>query len=152
MHQVATIEEPTPSSSQLGSQERQDTLAKSPFAHHLRKISDALPASVPEATQTDVLACFENPATLDNLEILSEDLWERLLNPLLKDKLGWGDTNLEATIRRGRLGLEAVADFVQYFVEKRGVDEALFEGKMENLVECTKKLMSVSILKQIGDK
>jgi len=139
VQQIVAIKEPTASSSQLGSHDGHKTPSESPFVHKLCKISNALPTSVPEATQSDLLAHFADPAVQDNPEISSEDLWEELLNPFLKDKLGWGNTNLEAAVRRGRLGLEAVADFVQYFVEKRGVDEALFEGKMANLVECANK-------------
>jgi len=99
VRQIVAIEEPTASSSQLGSQDGHKTLTKSPFAYKLRKISNTLPTSVPEATQSDLLACFSDPVVQDNLEISPEDLWEELLNPFLKEKLGWGNTNLEVAIR-----------------------------------------------------
>jgi hypothetical protein len=40
---------------------------------------------------------------------------------------------MDAIIRRGRKGLDGLTEFMKYFVVKRGVDEALFEGKLTHL-------------------
>ena len=100
---------------------------------------------IPEATETDLLSQFADPLQHNNPDISVDDLWEEVLNPFLKTTLGWNaELDSEVVIRRGRLGFDAVVDFVAHFVEIRGVEEALFEGKLGHLTECAKKKMSVS--------
>jgi len=137
------------SSNQLGT--RRKTHTRSTFVEELRRISTALPATISEATETDLLARFADPLRHDNPNISADCLWEEVLNPFLKGTLGWNtDIDLAVAIRRGPLGFEVVADFVAHFVEKRGVEEGLFEGKLGHLVDCAKKTMSVLILNGKG--
>lgn len=138
--QDRAIENPSASSSQLGIKEK--TRTESTFVQELRRISIALPATISEATETDLLSQFSDPLRHNDPEVSANDLWEEVLNPFLKATLGWStEVDIEVVIRRGRLGLGAVADFVAYFVEKRGVEAALFEGKLGHLVESAKKIM-----------
>jgi len=139
------IETPSASSSQLGPGEKEKTRTKSAFVQELQRISMALPTMIPEATGTDLLSQFADLLQHDNPDISVDDLWEEVLNPFLKTTLGWNaEIDLEVVIRRGRLGFDAVVDFVAHFVETRGVEEALFEGKLGHLTECAKKKMSLS--------
>lgn len=76
-----------------------------------------------------------NPAKYDDPSLNGDDLWEASLNGTLKSVFGWGtEEDMESLIRRGKNGLDGLADFVKHFVVKRGVNEALFEGKMSNLL------------------
>jgi hypothetical protein len=95
-----------------------------------------LPDSVREATDYDRLAVFAgNPEDFDNLTMDADDLWEMVLNQQLKSVFGWGmEENMEDIICRGRKGLDGLANFVRYFVVKRGVSEDLFEGKLSHLM------------------
>ncbi|PPQ83076.1 hypothetical protein CVT26_011922 [Gymnopilus dilepis] len=109
---------------------------QSPFVQHLKNLSQSLPPQIPEGTKEDLLARFSNPAMHDDLTIKADSLWEDIINPFLKATLGWGvEGNLTDVIRRGELGFDAVVKYVEYFVEKREVDVALFEGKLTYLVE-----------------
>jgi hypothetical protein len=44
-------------------------------------------------------------------------------------------------VQRGKWGLDSLLDFAKYFVEERGVNEGLFEGKLGPLMEKLKKLV-----------
>jgi len=90
--------------------------------HHL--ISN-LPDTIPEATDYDKLAVFSgNPAQYDDLSLDGDDLWETSLNGIMKSVFGWGtEGDVESIIRRGRNGLDGLANFVRHFVVKRGVKE-----------------------------
>lgn len=117
---------------------------KSLFICELYDIAKAIPPSVPEATKEAMLSKFLNLSQLDNLAISTADLWKEILNPFLKEVLGWGtNMDLESIIQRGKLGFEVVAAFVGHFVDGQGVDEVLFEGKLVHLVQCAKKVTSV---------
>lgn len=71
------------------------------------------------------------PSDFDDTSILSGELWEEVVNKILKLAFGWGvEGNMDSIIRRGRKGLDGLADFVKYFIVKQGVNEALFEGKL----------------------
>jgi hypothetical protein len=91
-----------------------------------------LQKSIPEALDYDKLAIFgARPCNFDNTSILSDELWEEVVNKVLKSTFGWGiEGNMDKFICRGRKGLDGLAEFVKYFVVKQGVDEALFEGKL----------------------
>jgi hypothetical protein len=95
-----------------------------------------LPESIPEASDYDKLAIFgARPCDFDDTSISSGDLWEEVVNKVLKSTFGWGmEGNMDEIIRRGKKGLDGLAEFVKYFVVKRGVDEALFEGKLSYLM------------------
>ncbi|RXW21059.1 hypothetical protein EST38_g4790 [Candolleomyces aberdarensis] len=101
-----------------------------------------LPSSVPEASEDDALAIFAgDPQALNNATSASEDLWEEVINGMLKHSLGWGtETDIKNIIQRGARGVEGLLNFVEYFVESRGVNEALFEGKLTHLMDEMDKL------------
>lgn len=106
------------------------------FIANLQNLIDKLPASVPEASDYNKLAVFAgNPAEYDNLSLSPDELWEETLNGLFKSALGWGtEGNMDEVIRRGRKGLDGLANFVKHFVVKREVSAGLFEGKLEYLM------------------
>lgn len=106
------------------------------FINTLRNLVNNLPENVPEAIQSDRLAVFgRSLMEFDDSTLDAEELWETRLNHVLKSALGWGgEVNMDEIIRRGKWGLNGLVKFAMYFVEKRGVSHALFEGKLANLV------------------
>ncbi|KAF8989333.1 hypothetical protein BDQ17DRAFT_1220945, partial [Cyathus striatus] len=78
----------------------------------------SLPNSIKEATEDDALALFaQNPANHDDPRITSDMLWEEKLNGLLKSVIGWGvDDDIDHLIWWGKMGLDGLASFVQYFI------------------------------------
>ena len=95
-----------------------------------------LPESIPEASDYDKLAIFAaRPCDFDDTSIPSDELWEEVVNKVLKSIFGWGmEGNMDEIIRKGRKGLDGLNEFIKYFIVKRGVDEALFEGKLTHLM------------------
>jgi len=112
-------------------------VTEGPLLQRLYFINKNLAHDVPEATENDVLAQFsEDPASFDNLAIDSENLWEEVLNPVMKGILRWGDElDAASLVQRGEKGISAVHRFVKYFTVQRGVDERLFEGKLSRLLD-----------------
>ena len=110
--------------------------ASGDFLGKLYHLIENLPASIPEASDYDRLAVFSgNPVEHDNPSLSPDELWEESLNGLFKSALGWGtDGDMEEVIRRGRKGLDGLANFVKHFVVKRGVSMGLFEGKLAHLM------------------
>lgn len=108
----------------------------SDFLGKLYNLIEKLPASIPEASDYDRLAVFAgNPAEYDNPSLSPDELWEETLNELFKSALGWGtEGNMDEVIRRGKKGLDGLANFVKHFVIKRGVSMGLFEGKLAHLM------------------
>jgi hypothetical protein len=102
----------------------------------LQHLINNLPESIPEASDYDKLAIFSaRPCDFDDTSIPSSELWEEIVNNVLKSTFGWGmEGNMDDIIRRGRKGLDGLANFAKYFIVKRGVDEALFEGKLSFLM------------------
>ena len=107
----------------------------SDFLEKFHNLINRLPDSIPEASEYDKLALFSgNPAVHDDPSLNGDELWE-VVNPLLKEALGWGvEGNMDDIIRRGRNGLDGLANFVKHFVVKRGVSIGLFEGKLSYLL------------------
>jgi hypothetical protein len=71
----------------------------------------------------------------------ADELWENLLNGMMKSAFGWGNEgNMEEIIRRGRKGLDGLLNFVKYFIVKRGVSEGLFEGKLAYLMSALENM------------
>jgi hypothetical protein len=105
-----------------------------------------LPKTIPEATEYDKLAAFaRDPADYDIPGLDADDLWEESLNNHMKSVFGWGtEDDMENLIKRGRHGLDGLANFVTHFVIEQGVNEALFEGKMSHLMNKLEE-MSVTI-------
>lgn len=114
----------------------------------LRKLADLLPPSDPLANAEDRLAKLSGPpGTFDNPQCPANELWEEVLNGVLKDVLGWGCKILPRDIiRRGKDGLDGLICFVEYFVMNRGVEEGLFEGKLALLIEEMEQLLVLSTL------
>jgi len=50
------------------------------------------------------------------------------------------EEDLDLIIQRGEKGLDGLANFVEYFVVKRGVKEGLFEGKLSHLMTALQTL------------
>ncbi len=113
------------------------------FLGRLGEAISRIPHTIPEAMDGDPLASFPlNPASIVAPDLHGDELWEKVLNGFLKSVLGWGNVERELTakIRRGEKGVEGILRFAKYFVEARGVDERLFEGKLSPLVEAMEKL------------
>jgi len=108
----------------------------SQFINKLRHLTKNLPNTIPEASDDDKLAEFgQNPANFDNWGTNKDDLWQEEINPRLKRVLGWGtEGDMKDLIRRGRKGMEGLTNYARYFVEDRGVNESLFEGKLSHLM------------------
>ena len=106
------------------------------FLGKLYNLIENLPTSIPEASDYDRLAVFwGNPAEYDNLSLSPDELWEETLNGLFKSASGYGtEGNMDEVIRCGRKGLDGLANFVKYFVVKRGVSIGLSEEKLEHLM------------------
>ena len=61
------------------------------FTKQFHILVKGLPASIPEALETDKLAIFgSDPKAFDNPATSADELWEMGLNNLLKSALGWG--------------------------------------------------------------
>ncbi|KAF8800419.1 hypothetical protein BYT27DRAFT_7117723, partial [Phlegmacium glaucopus] len=103
----------------------------------LWRLVKSLPDSIPEASEFDKLAVFGgDPRNFDDPNIDADDLWETGLSKVLKATLGWGtEGDMDQIIRRGKWGLDGLVRFVAYFVEDRGVNEELFKGKLDYLIE-----------------
>ncbi len=106
------------------------------LVNRLHDMIEKLPDTIPEATEYDKLAAFAgNPADHDDPSLNADELWEFTLNGILKSVFGWGtEGDMENIIRRGRKGLDGLSNFVRHFIVKRGVNEALFEGKLAHLL------------------
>lgn len=109
---------------------------KDNFLEKFHSLINRLPESIPEATEYDTLAMFGgNPQDCDDPSLNGDDLWEEVLNGMMKNVLGWGmESDMNNVIRRGRKGLDGLLNFVKYFVVKRGVSMGLFEGKLSHLI------------------
>lgn len=85
-----------------------------------------------KASDYDALTIFSaRPSDFNDTSIPSGELWEEVVNKILKSAFGWGvEGNMDNIICRGRKGLDGLADFAKYFIVKQGVNEALFEGKL----------------------
>jgi hypothetical protein len=69
-----------------------------------------------------------------------DDVWEERLNKLLHDVFGWCDDVGEEAIRGlDPQRVQGLLAFTRYFVDERGLSEALLEPRLERLVEGIKK-------------
>jgi len=111
------------------------------FLDRFQRIVGALSESIPVGKSGNRLAAFKSPEQLDDPNIDSEDLWEECLNGFMKEHLGWGtEDNATDLVRRGEMGMDGVLKFTRYFVERRGVSESLFEGKLGQLLLAAESL------------
>ena len=97
--------------------------------------------SIPEASKFDRLAVFgRNPKEFDDTTLDVDELWETMLNSVLKSMLGWGtEGNMDEIIHHGRWGVDGLVNFATYFVEQHGMSGGLFKGKLTYLVMALKK-------------
>lgn len=117
---------------------------RSAIARKLLALADGLSNDVPKANANDGFALYANePSTYDDSSVLAEDLWQEVVNPMLKRVLDYGTDFDPNIIRRGRLGVEGLAWVVDYFIAERGVAECMFEGKLGILMSEMEKLYVV---------
>lgn len=118
------------------------SLRFSPFIKKLSELAKNLPDTIPEASDSDILAEFgQDPANFDDKTLDKDSLWEEEINPRLKRVLGWGtEGDMKDLIRRGRKGVEGLVIYARYFIEERGVDKALFDGKLSHLMVALEEL------------
>ncbi|KJA12610.1 hypothetical protein HYPSUDRAFT_210322, partial [Hypholoma sublateritium FD-334 SS-4] len=79
-------------------------------------------SQVVDSTNVDALKCFKvNPEGYDNPSLSADELWEDVLNGVLKNGLGWGtELNVPSLLDTDGSGLMGLANFTEYFVVKRG--------------------------------
>ena len=101
-------------------------LVFSGFLTRFQYLIKNLPESIPEASDYDKLAIFAaRPCDFDDTSIPSDELWEEVVNKVLKSIFGWGmEGNMDEIIRKGRKGLDGLNEFMKYFIVKRGVRES----------------------------
>lgn len=115
---------------------------KTALANTIQALVDALPDNEHREGHDFLSALACDPASHDNPNISDEDLWEEVLNPLLKATLGWGTSlDVEAAVKGKRDGIMGVAPFVEYYVQRRRVSEGLLEGKFTHLMEGMNKVV-----------
>lgn len=107
----------------------------------LQALSAIIPA-VPPLTHLDrtaFLAEFDKPPELyDNPNLSVDELWEEVLNPLLHNVFGWGDSELRVW-GVGQQRLNGFRQFVEYFVRERGLSDSLFESRIARLTNALVK-------------
>ena len=115
---------------------------RSRFIEKLESMVKRIPNTVPEGSENDRLALFGgNPRNQDITGIDADELWEANLNQFLKGALGWGtEDTMDDVVRRGRNGMDGVLEFARFFIEDRGVNEGLFEGKLSHLVNAVERM------------
>ena len=71
-----------------------------------------------------------------------EDAWEDVVNPTLDRVLGFGRStdSLRALIRRGKYGMDSLHQYLTSCVSDLNIDAAMFEGKVERLIEVMEQL------------
>lgn len=101
----------------------------------LKAASKRIPNETPRATHAHRLSVFASDPRGCVAEP-GEDDWP-ILNGMLKTAFGWGEAEMAAAIpemlNRGEQGLDGFIQFIQFFVDERGLEGALFETKVEAL-------------------
>ncbi|KAF6747088.1 hypothetical protein DFP72DRAFT_1075733 [Ephemerocybe angulata] len=137
MPDSAVATEPTHIATPSSIQTNTNPTMRNTLAH----LASRLPAPSLDATPNPFLAEFDiPPASYDNPSLSADDLWEESLNKLLHGAFGWG----EGPYQEQMVGLVpervlGVVRFVEYFVDVRGLSEALFEARMSRLIESIEK-------------
>lgn len=101
----------------------------------LKAASKRIPNETPRATHAHRLSVFTaDPRTC--VAEPGEDDWP-ILNGMLKTAFGWGEAEMAAAIpemlNRREQGLDGFIQFMQFFVDERGLEGVLFETKVEAL-------------------
>ncbi|KAJ7697289.1 hypothetical protein B0H16DRAFT_1840317, partial [Mycena metata] len=112
----------------------------------LREAIRNLPATVPEASDSDVLATFgSDPSQFVDATVPAVEIYEHL-NPLFHAALGW-NMSVEDTaqvLRRGQLGLDGLLRFITYFVTQRSVREQDFAAKIQQILDAINFLTPIA--------
>jgi hypothetical protein len=114
----------------------------SQFIKKLEAMVKHIPFSVAKGSEDDILAPFGgNPRNQDIVSISADELWEANLNQFLKSVLGWGGMDtMDGIVCHGRNGMDSVLEFARFCIEKRGVNEGLFEGKLSQLMNAVERM------------
>ncbi|KAJ7648621.1 hypothetical protein DFH06DRAFT_997187 [Mycena polygramma] len=116
------------------------TVPTLPLLGLMRQLRDAircLPPCIPDADGTGPLAVFSgDPSTYVGKEVEAESLWEEL-GPLFHKAFGYGTGAAErkGMIQPGPLGLGGFMRFMDHFVVERGLEGAMVELKLEQLLD-----------------
>jgi hypothetical protein len=112
------------------------------FLNRIQKITKNLPDSVPIASSQDGFVVFSyDLRLLAGTTKNGDDLWEDTLNSFLKEALGWGgEEDMEVLVCHGEKGMDGIMNLVRYFINERGVSEALYEGKLNHLLDAAEKM------------
>ncbi|KAJ6602009.1 hypothetical protein DFH09DRAFT_1069552 [Mycena vulgaris] len=106
-----------------------------------------VPSTVPEATDGDILAAFnQDPAHYVDPDVPAIEIFENL-HSILHTTLGWAMPVEETAglLRRGAKGLDGLLRFFRYFVEDRGGREQDFGSKIQQILRVIKFLDSDDI-------
>jgi hypothetical protein len=133
---ISITSPPSPSQDEISPSAFVSDPSSSGLLERFQYLINNLPETVPNAPNDDRLAIFDaSLSTFDDMTIGSEDLWEEIINNILKSALGWGmEGNMDEIISQGRNRLGKLVNFMRYFIVERGVDETLFEGKLTQLM------------------
>lgn len=111
----------------------------------LRALSVHLPASVPEATSADAIACLGSDGAhyvaCNGLTADTTEDWETYIScaahgvTWLKD-----DVEVKGVIRRGKAGAEGFCSVLMYFIEKRSLDGRVLMPMIETLTRAVRSL------------
>ncbi|KAJ7671994.1 hypothetical protein B0H17DRAFT_1335340 [Mycena rosella] len=103
-----------------------------------------LPFNIPEADDTNPLARFSgDPASYVGKDVPSDSLWETLETHFHGAfDYGKGPEEREGMIQTGPQGLGGFLRFMEYFVSERGLEGAVVELKVEQLLEALKLVLN----------
>ncbi|KAF7328292.1 hypothetical protein MSAN_02488500 [Mycena sanguinolenta] len=114
-----------------------------PSSHIIRLLNQfrgnvvLLPSTVPTADDTNPLSAFSSePATYVDAKTKRGELWEALA-PVFHGVFDYGGTQDAriALVQRGPLGLHGLLRFLEYFIVERGLEGAMIELKIEQMIE-----------------
>lgn len=100
-------------------------------------LSEYISQQASPAEAADPLAYFHTePEILDDPSVPSDEIWETFLNKNLKGVFGWKSefTDSLQVQKTDGAGMKGLVHFVEYFVTKQGIPEAMFEGKLLYLI------------------
>jgi len=102
--------------------------------NQLRAVTQSLPSSIAIGTEDDVLAQFSEPLVVNPNEC--DDAWQ-MIDKILNGAIGYDMSvaGVTAIIRRGRLGMDGMCDWLEACISKHGVHPMLLEGKIQRLLD-----------------
>lgn len=109
-------------------------LASPSLIERLRNATARLSVAIPLATEHDELARFSGVLSVDAAADY-EDSWE-MVDKALNPVIGYDRSvpSLVGIIRRGRLGMDGLCNWLEGCIVELGVDSVLLEGKLERLL------------------